>query len=179
MAGIAGLGLNPDDPDSNRIFNAWLDGFDNSAINGSIVGYAISPFAEQTIVHGGFQSMPFSYDNGVGKSEATLSLTDTRDWTEEGVDLLSLWYYGDPSNSAEPMYLVLNGTAAVTNDNQNATQEASWTEWRIDLQAFTDQGVNLATVNSITLGFGNRANPVADGSGLMYFDDIRLYRPTP
>ncbi len=171
--------LNPDDPDSNRIFNAWLDGFDNSAINGSIVGYAISPFAEQTIVHGGFQSMPFSYDNGVGKSEATLSLTDTRDWTEEGVDLLSLWYYGDPSNSAEPMYLVLNGTAAVTNDNQNATQEASWTEWRIDLQAFANQGVNLATVNSITLGFGNRANPVADGSGLMYFDNIRLYRPTP
>jgi hypothetical protein len=42
---------------------------------------------------------------------------------------------------------------------------------------FADQGVNLTNVDSITLGFGNRDNPVAGGSGLMYFDDIRLYAP--
>jgi len=35
--------------------------------------------------------------------------------------------------------------------------------------------VNLANVTSITLGLGNRSNPVAGGSGLIYFDDIRLY----
>jgi len=37
--------------------------------------------------------------------------------------------------------------------------------------------VNLANVTSITLGLGNRANPAAGGSGIMYFDDIRLYAP--
>jgi len=36
-------------------------------------------------------------------------------------------------------------------------------------------GVNLPFVNLITLGLGNRNNPVAGGSGMMYFDDIRLY----
>ena len=171
--------LDPDDPASNRIFNVWLDGFDNPATNGSVIGNFDAPFAERTIVHGGSQSMPFEYNNAVGKSEATLTLTDIHDWTAEGVGVLSLWFYGDTSNAAEPMYVVLNGTAGVDNDNPNAAQVDVWTEWRIDLQVFADQGVNLSNVNTITIGFGNRNNPVAGGSGMVFFDDIRLYRPAP
>jgi hypothetical protein len=77
------------------------------------------------------------------------------------------------------MYVVLNGVAGVDNDNPNAVQLASWTRWDIDLTRFTEQGVNLANINSITLGFGNRLNPVAGGAGSVFFDDIRLYRPQP
>ncbi len=171
--------LDPADPESNRIFNVWLDGFDNPATNGSVVGYATVPFTEQTIVHGGSQSMPFAYDNAVGKSEATLTLTDQRDWTENGVSTLVIWYIGDGANAAETIYVVLNGTAAVDNPNPDAAQVLAWTEWTIDLQAFVDQGVNLANVNTITIGFGNRSNPVTGGAGMMYFDDIRLYPPAP
>jgi hypothetical protein len=172
--------LDPTDPASNRIFNVWLDGFDNPAINGSVVGHANPPFAEQTIVHSGSQSMPMSYDNAVGKSEATLTLTNTRDWTVNGVNTLTIWSRGSSSNAAETMYVVLNGSAVVTHDNPDAAQKASWTEWNIDLSApggFADQGVNLSNVNTITLGLGNRNNPVAGGTGMMYFDDIRLYAP--
>ncbi|MFB0554042.1 MAG: PA14 domain-containing protein [Phycisphaerae bacterium] len=168
--------LDPADPESNRIFNAWIDGYDDPT-NGSLVGYDNPPFAEQTIVHGGGQSMPFAYDNAVGKSEATLTLTDTRDWTQESVGVLSLWFQGDTSNAAEPMYVALNGSAAVTNDNPDAAQAASWTEWRIDLKEFADQGVNLANVDTIAIGLGNKKSPVAGGSGTIYIDDIRLYRP--
>jgi hypothetical protein len=75
------------------------------------------------------------------------------------------------------MYVVLNGSAIATNDNPDAAQIGFWTRWNIDLQIFADQGVNLANVNTITLGLGNRSNPVAGGSGMMYFDDIRLYAP--
>ncbi|MFH1883530.1 MAG: LamG-like jellyroll fold domain-containing protein, partial [Planctomycetota bacterium] len=39
--------LDPADPESNRIFNVWIDGYDNPA-NGSLVGYDTPPFAEQT-----------------------------------------------------------------------------------------------------------------------------------
>ena len=169
--------LNPDDPNSNRIFLAWLDGFDNPAINGSVVGHAAAPFAEQTIVHGGLQSIPLAYDNAVGKSEATLTLTSTRDWTVNGVDTLTIWFRGDSGNAAEPMYVALNDSAVVTHDNPDAATIMNWTAWNIDLQTFTDQGVNLANVTSITLGLGNKNNPVAGGSGMMYFDDIRLYAP--
>jgi len=166
--------LNPDEPGSNRIFVTWLDGFDNPAINGSVVGYPEAPFTEQTIVHEGSQSMPMSYDNAVGKSEATSVLTGLRDWTKHGIELLSLWFRGDAANAAEPMYVALNGSAVVTHDNPNAALVEEWTEWKIDLQAFADQGVNLANVDSITLGLGNRSNPVAGGSGIMYFDDIKV-----
>ncbi|MCP4256363.1 MAG: hypothetical protein GY774_02420 [Planctomycetes bacterium] len=171
--------LDPDDPASKRIFNVWLDGFDNPAINGSIVGHANPPFAEQTIVHSGLQSMPFVFDNAVGKSEATLTLTNQRDWTVNGVNTLTIWLRGDAANAAEPLYVVLNGNALVTNDNPNAAQESAWTEWNIDLQAFVDQGVNLANVDSITLGLGNRSNPVAGGAGMMFFDDILISRLAP
>jgi len=168
--------LDPSDPASNRIFNAWLDGYDDPT-NGALVGYDNPPFAEQRIVHGGNQSMPMYYDNAVGKSEATLTLTSNRDWTVKGVDTLTIWFRGSSDNAAEPMYVVLNGNAMVTHDNPDAAQKASWTEWNIDLQAFADLGVNLTNVSSITLGLGNRNNPLAGGSGMMYFDDIRLHPP--
>ncbi|MBL7146261.1 MAG: hypothetical protein ISS76_18635, partial [Phycisphaerae bacterium] len=149
------------------------------AVNGSVVGYLNSPYAEMTIVHSGNQSMPMFYDNAVGKSEATLTLTYPRDWTEKGVNILTIWFRGNSNNAAETLYVALNGSAVVTNDNPDVALRASWTAWNIELQAFADQGVNLANVNSITLGLGNRTNPVAGGSGMMYFDDIRLYPPAP
>ena len=169
--------LDEGEPDSNRIYLAWLDGFDNPAINGSIVGNANAPFAEQTIVHDGNQSMPMSYDNAVGKSEATLTLTYPRDWTEDTVSILSIWFRGNSDNAAEQMYVALNDSAVVNHDNPDAAQIGSWTEWTIDLQSFADQGADLTNVNTMTIGFGNRNNPTAGGAGMMYFDDIRLYRP--
>jgi len=168
--------LNPDDPESNRIFNAWIDGY-GIPTNGSLVGYDTPPFCEQTIVHSGNQSMPLFYDNSVGYSEATLTLTYPRDWTENGVNKLTIWFRGNSDNAAETLYVVLNGNAIVTNDNPDAAQVTTWTEWTIDLQAFADQGVSLANVNTIAIGLGNKKNPVAGGSGTMYFDDIRLYPP--
>ncbi len=166
--------LNEGEPASNRIYLAWVDGYENPAVNGSVVGHASPPFAEQTIVQSGNQSMPFTYDNTVGKSEATLTLTSNRDWTVKGVNRLEIWYIGDTSNAADPMYVVLNNSAVVINDNPNVAQAGEWTEWVIDLKAFEDQGVNLNNVNSITLGLGNRSNPQAGGTGIMYFDDIGL-----
>jgi len=170
--------LDPHDPESNRIFNAWIDGYDDPT-NGSLVGYELPPFAEQTIVHSGNQSMPLFYDNSVGYSEATLTLTSPRDWTEKGVNTLTIWFRGISANAAESMYVALNGTAVVFHDNPDATQIGIWTQWNIDLQAFADQGVNLANVNTISIGLGNKNNPQAGGSGTMYFDDICLYPPPP
>jgi len=167
--------INEGEPGSNRIFNAWIDGYGDPA-NGSLVGYDNPPFAEQTIVHSGNQSMPMSYDNSAaGKSEATLTLTANRDWTVNGVDTLTIWFRGDFANSAETLYVTLNGSARVDNDNPDAATVAEWTAWNTELQEFADQGVNLSNVNSITLGLGS----VAGGTGMMFFDDIRLYAQEP
>jgi hypothetical protein len=98
-------------------------------------------------------------------------LTSNRDWTVNGVTMLTIWYRGASANTAETLYVALNGNARVDNDNSDAALATRWTQWDIDLQAFADQGVNLANVNSITLGLSS----VTGGTGMMYFDDIRLY----
>jgi regulation of enolase protein 1 (concanavalin A-like superfamily) len=90
--------LDPGDPNSNRIFMTWIDGLDDPA-NGSLIGYADPPFAEQSIVHGGEQSMPYYYDNTgtATNSQAQRSFSPGKDWTREGVDSLSLWFRGHPA----------------------------------------------------------------------------------
>jgi hypothetical protein len=164
--------INEGEPASNRIYLAWIDGY-NDPTNGSTVGHLNPPFAEQTIVHSGNQSMPFAYDNAVGKSEATLTLTSNHDWMVKSVDTLTIWYRGDSDNAAETMYVTLNGSTTVDNDNPDAAMATGWTEWNTPLQAFADQGVNLSNVTSVTLGLRS----VTGGTGMLYFDDIRLYPP--
>ncbi len=63
--------------------------------------------------------------------------------------------------------------------NPDAALINKWTEWRIDLQEFATQGVNLVNVNTFAIGFGDKNNLQAGGSGMVFFDDIRLYRPAP
>lgn len=175
--------LETDDPESNRIFNTWLDGY-GSATNGSVVGYenpnwaAGEHFVEVDVVHGGRQSMPYFFNNNFKYSEATLPLNPPQDWTEHGLTTLLLWFYGDPGNTPERMYLAINGGAVVYHDNPDIAQIDTWTEWTIDLQAFADQGVDLTRVNAFAIGFGDKNNLQAGGSGRMFFDDIRVCKPS-
>jgi hypothetical protein len=167
--------IDPPDVESNRIFDKWIDGF-GTTTNGALVGNELPPYAEQGVVHGGDQSMPYAYDNNMKTSEATKTLSYPRDWTEGSVTKLSLWHRGGSANAAERMFVALNGNAVVYHDDPEAVLSPRWTEWVIDLQAFADQGVNLANVNTITVGFGTKGSPTAGGSGKVYIDDIRLYR---
>jgi hypothetical protein len=82
------------------------------------------------------------------------------------------------SNDPEPLYVVVNGSAVFYHENPEASLINEWTEWRIDLQEFADQGVDLTNVNSIGIGIGTRGSTTTSGNlGTMYFDEIRLYRP--
>ncbi len=118
--------------------------------------------------------MNYAYDNAGKTSEATLTLVYPRDWTEEGVTKLSLWFRGDSASAPDRIYVALNGTAVVYHDDASATQIYRWTEWVIDLAAF---GVDLTNVNTITIGVCTKNAPApGGGQGTMYFDDIRLYR---
>jgi len=194
--------IDPPDDASNRIFDVWIDGFGtttNGALvgndlppywidgfgtttNGALVGNDLPPYADQTTVHGGNQSMPYIYDTVNKISEATLTLVNTRDWTEEGVAELSLWFRGYPANDAEPLYVAISNSAGtpavVVHDDPAAAQIDTWTEWIIPLQSFADQGIVLTNVDKIAIGLGSTGDPAATGgSGKMFFDDIRLYRP--
>jgi hypothetical protein len=98
---------------NNEIWFAWNDGlgagtpgidpYVPSNGTGSMIGDdTTDSYTEETIVHGGGQSMPYWYDNNkvLNKySEAVLTLSDVRDWTAEGVAELSLWFRGYPAST--------------------------------------------------------------------------------
>jgi len=166
------------DYEPGRIFDTWIDGW-NVTPNGSQVGSAEPPFAEQTIVHRGKQSMPFSYNNSgdARYSEAERTFEVPQDWTAEGVKALTLWFYGaadNDANATEQMYVKVNGVMVTYDGDMNDIKQEQWQEWSIDLAAF---GVNLTNVTNLAIGFGDAANTTPGSSGTMYFDDIRLYRP--
>jgi len=173
-----------DDTAGEAIWQTWTDGLD-VADNGAQVGYLFPPYCEQTIVHGGAQSMPLLYANeaGVTNSEASLTLTANRDWTTEGVGELSLWFRGSSANAAEPLYVAVSNRAGapsiVAQDDPDAATALSWTQWRIPLQVFADRGINLTNVDKIGIGLGSKGGAAVGGTGTVYIDDIRLYRPAP
>jgi hypothetical protein len=180
----------------NQIWYAWKDGLGYGSPEtdpyyaGNGTGAAVgdettASYTEETIVHRGRHSMPLSYDNnkqGYAKySETELTLTAPRDWTDEDVTELSLWFHGGLTNDAEPFYVAVSNTggnpAVVVYDDPAAVQIDTWTEWVIPLSAFSDQGINLTNVTSIAIGLGTRDNmTIPGGSGKIYIDDIRLYR---
>jgi hypothetical protein len=91
---------------------------------------------------------------------------------------------GIVSNDTEPLYVALSTStgvpAVVYHDDPAAANIDTWTQWIIPLQAFADQGINLANVDTIAIGLGTQGNTtIPGGSGKMFFDDIRLYRPQP
>jgi hypothetical protein len=84
-----------------------------------------------------------------------------------------------PTNTPAPLYLVVEDKAGkskmVVNPNPSATVVTTWTEWRVPLSDLT--GVNVAAVQKITLGVGDKTSPKAGAAGLMYFDDIGYGHP--
>jgi len=107
-------------------------------------------------------------------SNVTITGSVGPQWTNQDIGLLS--------NAAEPLYVAVSNSAGtpavVIHDDLSATQIDTWTEWIIPLQAFADQGIVLTNVDRIAIGLGTRGNmAVPGGSGKMYFDDIRLYKP--
>jgi hypothetical protein len=171
---------------TNRIFETWTDGLVNGT--GSVIGHSNSPYVEQTIVHGGSKSMPYYYDNNrAGKAHYSEAEADTSNlgigplWAKEGIKALTLYFYGNPNNAAnatERMYVALkdNDSAAVVyyDGNPDDVREPEWHQWDIKLTNFIN--VELSNVKNVYIGFGNRdTHPTPGGSGLVYFDDIRLY----
>jgi Concanavalin A-like lectin/glucanases superfamily len=150
--------------EDNVIYESWLDGWVNET--GSTVGYLEAPFAEQTIVNSGSQSMPLFYDNtGVATSETDFDLA--QNWTVNGIQSLSLQFYGAADNTGQ-LYVKINNTKVSYDGDLTA---AAWQSMAIDLSTV---GGNLSSVSSLTIGVEG-----AGAAGVVYIDDIRLYGRAP
>jgi hypothetical protein len=173
--------LNVEEEGSNRIFLTWTDGYDNPSVNGSTIGYPDPAFAdgehfvETNIVHSGNQSAPLLYDNSTaGYSEVTITTNELAigsNWAQYDVQVISLWFYGNPDNAiTEQLYIKLNNTKVLYDGNPAKLATPQWTQWNIDLSAF---GISLSNVTQIGIGLDKTG--ALGGSGMIFLDDLRLY----
>ncbi len=160
---------NDEEDMGTRIYETWIDGWITG--NGSTVGNWDPPFAEQTIVHGGKQSMPLDYNNVVSPfySEAYREFAPVRNWTVNGTDSLSVWFRGrlaafvDEGNGAftvgasghdiwdagddfRMVYQRLNGNGSILVQVDSLQNTNGWAKAGVMIRESLDPGSKFADV---------------------------------
>jgi len=145
----------------NQIWYAWKDGlgygtpeippYYTGNTTGAMVGdETTESFTEETIVHGGKQSMPLTYNNNkpgsLNYSEATLTLSSQRDWTVRGVGELSLRFRGYPASVGSFVEGPV-GTYTMTASGADIWNEAD--EFHYAFKQLTGVGSIIAKVESV------------------------------
>ncbi|MCP4454110.1 MAG: LamG domain-containing protein, partial [Planctomycetes bacterium] len=171
---------NNDSP--NRPFQTWRDGFGYSADEyfpegyggngtGAGVGHDIwslgSPhyngdLVETGLVYGGSQSMPVYYDGAGSQVDLTL---DGQDWTQNGLQTLSIAFHGTPGNTGQ-LYAKINSTKLLYDQDPADIANGSWLVWLIDLSSVG----GLGNVTQLSIGVDG-----AGAAGVLYLDEIALY----
>ncbi|MCP4611172.1 MAG: hypothetical protein GY845_20885 [Planctomycetes bacterium] len=164
--------IDPPDPNSHRIFETWSDGF-GIETNGALVGHdpPQPSYAEMTIVQGGNQSMPIWYDNSTAQvSEATRTFDPAQDWSRSGITTLSLFVNRAVDQSEGDIYIKINDTevALVNTSTYPPGRAPGWVRYNVELN-----GMEVTSVQSMTIGIAE-----AGVEGVLYVDDIRLYKQT-
>jgi len=174
----------------HRVFQRWIDGIGFTEPTpgnpgngtGAALGHDIwsydSPhydgdIMETAILHSGAQSAPLYYDNSIAPftSEIVRTFDVPQDWTKHGIKSLTLYFYGDPNNVAQQMYVKLNGVKVLYDGDAANITRIPWQPWNIELADLV--GVDLSNVTELSIGF-ERIGAIG-GKGVVYFDDIRLY----
>jgi len=159
-------------PGSMLVYETWIDGFEIPT-NGSTMGYNIpfQPTMETNEVHGGLQSAPMAYNNTgtAAFSEVTRTLTPAQDWTVNDIQMLTLWFFGDPANTTGQLYVKINGVQVNYDGDAANLSLAQWCRCDIDL---TTVGTNIQSVTSVAIGVQDFG-----ATGTLLLDDIHLYPP--
>jgi len=172
---------NDDEGKGTRIYETWIDGYLDGS-SGSTVGNTEAPFAEQTIVHGGQQSMPLDYNNVNSPfySEAVREFAPAENWAANDVSELVLYVRGLAMNTAAPLYVAIEDASkkvgVVVHPDPAVVTSTKWVQWRIPFRVFTDAGVNMARVKKLYIGIGDKTNPQKGGTGRIFIDDISVAR---
>ena len=149
------------DSEINQIWFIWHDGpgYGSPAVppyyegngTGSTVGNEnTNSYTEETVVHGGNQSMPLFYDNnkqGYSKySETEMTLSARRDWTQYDVSELSIWFRGYPASVGSFIEGPV-GTYTMTGSGADIWNQAD--EFHFAYKVLTGAGSIVAKVESI------------------------------
>ena len=175
----------------DRPFQTWLDGVGYSADEffpveftgngtGAAVGHDIwslsSPhyngqIMEKTLtLPGSGQSLPVYYTNtGGSASQIDRTWTLAQAWSGHGIQTLVVNFMGQEDNTGGPLFVEINGEKVTYPDNADLSLP-EWHQWNVDLASM---GIDISAVTSMSIGVEGV------GSGLIYVDDIGLYREAP
>ena len=153
-------------PGSNLVYVAWLDGY-GTTTNGSTIGYPVGASMETANVHSGTQSAPLLYNNSTAAFSEAERTFAAQDWTEHGIQTLSLWFFGDAANLPGQLYVKINGVKVPYDGDATNLKKPLWQVWNINLASV---GVNLRSVTRLAIGVDTKG-----ATGTLLLDDIRLY----
>ena len=93
---------------------------------------------------------------------------------------IDLWWHGEAGNDDGVMYVALEDAdgncVAVTYEPNMAALD--WEVWRMELEEFSDGGLDVSEVNHIYVGVGDRFDPQPESvEGKLWIDQIAVYPP--
>jgi hypothetical protein len=106
--------------------------------------------------------MPVYYDGAGSQVDLTL---DGQDWTQNGLQTLSIAFHGTPGNTGQ-LYAKINNTKILYDLDPADIASGSWLVWLIDLSSVS----GLNNVTALSIGIDG-----AGAAGVIYLDDIKLY----
>jgi hypothetical protein len=129
----------------------------------------------------GGKSMRLYYQNQYEPyfTEFTRTFDSPQDWTQFGVETLSLSIVGQTDNVEQRMYMKVEDTAGnsatVEHPDADACQSRLW--WTIALSEFSAGGVDLTQISKLTIGLGNGTSTgqAEEDMDSILIDNIRLY----
>jgi hypothetical protein len=135
---------NDEENQGTRIYETWIDGYADGS-SGSTVGYIEPPFAEQTIIHGGKQSMPMDYNNINAPffSEAVRTWATPQDWSAHGADELVLYFRGNRVGFVE------HSSSTFTLSGVGTDIYGTSDEFQFAYQSLSGDGTIIAKVDSV------------------------------
>jgi hypothetical protein len=155
------------DPCNPKMLDTW-----------AVAGNASASLATD-LSHEGDKSMKVIYATGSGESAEVSRATPFVDWTQAGVEALTLFFHGVQTNSANAQQLYVKLEDGSTNeftlyydgdaDDIVQAAEEDFVAWDIDLDDFTN--VIQTNITKISIGMAGSS------SDTVYYDDIRLYTP--
>jgi hypothetical protein len=113
-------------------------------------------------------------------TEATRTFNSPQDWTAQAVEALSLSFIGEHENMEHLMYLKLEDAAGQSFKAEHpytyACQSDTWRQWTVALEQFSSGGIDLGSVQKITIGFGDGTSSAQEGEDIdhIFIDQIQL-----
>jgi hypothetical protein len=156
-------------PGSNLVYSTWLDGY-GTTTNGSTMGYPTGSSLETATVHGGGKAVPLIYNNSTASFSGVERTLASQNWTNHGIQTLSLWFRGAGTNVAGQLYVKINGVKVLYDGDAANLKKPIWQVWNITLASV---GTNLQSVTKLAIGIETKG-----ATGTLLLDDIQLY-PLP